>query len=101
MKRHGWPDIIVTGKLRSYGDAMKTIGNAHRQETGRWLNNRSENSHPLPDSGLLANHEKGPSRRRERAFGECEDCKNFTPFKPRFTTISNRNARFTAETILI
>ena len=24
---------------------MKVIGNADRQETGRWLNNRAENSH--------------------------------------------------------
>jgi len=68
MKRHGNPEVIVTDKLRSYGAAMKITGNADRQETGRWLNNRAENSHPLPDSGLLANHEKGPFRRRERAM---------------------------------
>lgn len=43
MKRHGRPDILVTDKLRSYGAAMKDIGNAERQETGRWLNNRVEN----------------------------------------------------------
>jgi putative transposase len=35
----------VTDKLRSYGAAMKVIGNAKRQETGRWLNNQAENSH--------------------------------------------------------
>jgi putative transposase len=62
------PHVIVTDLLRSYGAAMKVIGNADRQEAGRWLNNRAENSHPLPDSGLLANHEKGPFRRRERAM---------------------------------
>lgn len=28
MKRHGKPKVIVTGKLRSYGAAMKVIGNA-------------------------------------------------------------------------
>jgi putative transposase len=39
------PHVIVTDKLRSYGAAMKIIGNSGRQETGRWLNNRSENSH--------------------------------------------------------
>jgi putative transposase len=43
------------GNLRSYGAAMKVIGNADRQETGRWLNNRAENSHQ-------------PFRRRERAM---------------------------------
>jgi putative transposase len=41
--------------VRSYGAAMKIIGNADRQETGRWLNNRAENSHL-------------PFRRRERAM---------------------------------
>ena len=42
MKRHGRPEVLVTDKLRSYGAAMKVIGNADRQETGRWLNNRAE-----------------------------------------------------------
>ena len=55
MKRHGEPQVIVTDKLRSYGAAMKVVGNAKRQETGRWLNNRAENSHL-------------PFRRRERAM---------------------------------
>ena len=68
MKRFGPPHVIVTDLLRSYGAAMKVIGNADKQETGRWLNNWAENSHPLPGSGLYANHEKGPFRRRERAM---------------------------------
>ena len=34
---------------------MKQLGNADRQEVGRWLNNRAENSHL-------------PLRRRERAM---------------------------------
>ena len=68
MKRHGNPHSLVTDKLRSYGAAIKVVGNADRQETGRWKNNRAENSHPLPGSGLIANHEKGPFRRRERAM---------------------------------
>ena len=55
MKRYGRPHVIVTDKLRSYGAAMKAIGNADKQETGRWLNNRAENSHQ-------------PFRRRERAM---------------------------------
>ena len=45
MKRYGQPHIVVTGKSRSYGAAMKVIGNANKQETGRWLNNRGENFH--------------------------------------------------------
>jgi putative transposase len=55
MKRHGKPKVIITDKLRSYGAAMKEIGNAGIQETSRWLNNRAENSHQ-------------PFRRRERAM---------------------------------
>ena len=55
MKSHGRPKVIVTDKLRSYGAAMKVIGNADTQHTGRWLNNRAENSHQ-------------PFRRRERAM---------------------------------
>ena len=45
MKRYGSPKAIVTDRLRSYGAAMKMIGNADRQVTGCWLNNRAENSH--------------------------------------------------------
>jgi len=55
MKHFGRPHVIVTDLLRSYGAAMKVIGNAERQEAGRWLNNRAENSHL-------------PVRRRERAM---------------------------------
>ncbi len=55
MRRYGRPNAIVTDKLRSYGAALKEIGNADRQETGRWVNNRAENSHL-------------PFRRRERAM---------------------------------
>ena len=55
MKRSGQPRIIVTDKLRSYRAAMVIIGNSDRQETGRWVNNRAENSHL-------------PFRQRERAM---------------------------------
>ena len=47
MMRYGQPEIIATDKLRPYGAAMKAVGNHNRQETGRWLNNRAENSHLL------------------------------------------------------
>jgi putative transposase len=55
MKRHGRAHVFVTDKLRSYGAAMKVIGNVEKQETGRWQNNRAENSHQ-------------PFRRREWAM---------------------------------
>ena len=44
-KRYGRPWAIVTDRLRSYGVAMKVIGNIECQECGRWRNNRAENSH--------------------------------------------------------
>jgi putative transposase len=47
MRRYGQPQVIVTDKLRSYGAAMKQIGNADKRETGRWLNNRAEKAYPL------------------------------------------------------
>ncbi len=55
MKRHGRPHFFVTDKLRPYGAAMKVFCNVDKQETGRWLNNRAENSHQ-------------PFRRGERAM---------------------------------
>ncbi len=55
MRKNGSPKAVVTDKLRSYGAALKEIGGEDRQETGRWLNNRAENSHL-------------PFRRRERAM---------------------------------
>lgn len=55
MRKHGRPKVIITDRLRSYGAALKEIGAANGQETGRWLNNRAENSHL-------------PFRRRERAM---------------------------------
>lgn len=55
LKTHGRAGVFVTDDLRSYGAALKEIGAADRRETGRWLNNRAENSHL-------------PFRRRERAM---------------------------------
>jgi putative transposase len=45
LKRHGSPEAITTDGLRSYRAAMKELGNAEKQEVGRWTNNRVENSH--------------------------------------------------------
>ncbi len=48
MKRCGHPKAIVKDRLRSYRAAMKVIGNANRQECGRWLNRRvARGSFPL------------------------------------------------------
>tara|TARA_B110000008_G_scaffold149329_1_gene150754 strand:+ start:489 stop:1085 length:597 start_codon:yes stop_codon:yes gene_type:complete len=56
MHKHGRPDNIITGCLRSYSAALKESGALGRQETGRcWINNRAEYSHL-------------PFRRRARAM---------------------------------
>ena len=55
MKRFGSPNTFVTDGLKTYGSALRPLGLEDRQETGRWLNNRVENSHQ-------------PLRRRERAM---------------------------------
>ena len=67
MKRYGEPEVIVTDCLGSYHAALKIIGMEYRQQTGRWLNNRIENSHQ-------------PMRRRERAmhrFRRLQSLRNF------------------------
>ncbi len=76
MKRCGPPNIIVTDKLRSYGAAMKVIGNAKRQHTGRWLNNRAENSHL-------------PFRRRERAMLRFRQMQSLQKFVTVHASIQN------------
>jgi len=55
LKRHGRVVEVVTDRLRSYAAALRELGIRDRQETGRWRNNRAENSHQ-------------PFRRRERAM---------------------------------
>ena len=76
MKRHGKPERVVTDKLRSYGAAMKEIGNADRQRTGRWLNNRVENSHL-------------PFRRRERAMSSFRRLRGLQKFATVHFSIHN------------
>jgi len=38
--------MLVTDKMVSYGAAMKIIGNADKQETGRWMKNQV-NANPV------------------------------------------------------
>ena len=76
MKRYGRPKVIVTDKLRSYRAAMKKIGIEDRQETGRWLNNRAENSHQ-------------PFRRRERGMGKFRSTKSLQKFVSIHASVQN------------
>ena len=46
LKKQGiTPATIVTDKLGSYSSALRELGVARRHDTGRWKNNRAENSH--------------------------------------------------------
>ncbi len=76
MKRYGHPEVIVTDRLRSYRAAMKVIGNEGRQVTGRWLNNRAENSHQ-------------PFRRRERAMAKFRSAKSLQKFASIHASVHN------------
>jgi putative transposase len=76
MRKHGQPKLIVTDRLRSYGAALKEIGAADRQETGRWLNNRAENSHL-------------PFQRRERAMLRFRRMRSLQKFAAVHAPVSN------------
>jgi len=76
MKRYGRPRSIVTDRLGSYGAAMKVMGIVERQECGRWLNNRAENSHQ-------------PFRRREGAMAKFRDVKTLQKFAASHASIHN------------
>ena len=76
MKRFGRPRVIVTDKLRSYGAAMKELGNVASHQNGRWLNNRAENSHQ-------------PFRRRERAMLRFRQMKSLQKFAAVHSSVHN------------
>ena len=55
---------------------MKVIGNEARQETGRWRNNRAENSHQ-------------PFRRQERAMVNFRSAKSLQKFASVHASVHN------------
>ena len=55
---------------------MKDVGNAKRQETGRCLNNRAENSHL-------------PFRRRERAMLRFRRIRSLQKFASTYASVTN------------
>jgi putative transposase len=76
MKRYGRPEMIVTDKLPSYMSAFRELGVIHRQETGRWLNNRAENSHQ-------------PLRRREKTMTRFRSMRSLQKFAAVQSSIHN------------
>ena len=80
LKRHGSTDEIVTDRLRSSGAALKEHGIRDRQETGRWENNRAENSHQ-------------PFRRRERAMLRFRRMRTLQKFASVHASVHNHFSR--------
>ena len=76
MRRHGHTETIVTDRLASYGAALKALGAIDKRETGRWLNNRAENSHL-------------PFRRRERAMLRFRQMRSLQKFAALHGSIHN------------
>lgn len=76
LKRHGKAKTIVTDGLKSYPAAMKELGNQDSRETGRWFNNRAENSHL-------------PFRRRERAVLRFRHMKSLQKFASVHASLHN------------
>ena len=76
MRQHGQPHVIMTDRLASYGAALRELGAANRQETGRWQNNRAENSHL-------------PFRRRERAMQRYRRMRSLQKFASVHASVSN------------
>jgi putative transposase len=76
MKRYGRLETIVTDKLGSYRATLRTIGNATCQKTGRWLNNRAENSHQ-------------PLRRRKRAMQRFRQMRTLQTFAAIHSSVHN------------
>ena len=77
MRKHGQPEAIVTDRLRSYCAALRELGAGARQETGRWANNRAENSHL-------------PFRRRERAMLRFRRMRSLQKFAAVHASVCNR-----------
>ncbi len=77
MKRHGSSEEIVTDRFASYKAALREMGSLEKQRTGRWLNNRVENSHL-------------PFRRRERAMQRFRRMRRLQIFASVYSSVHKR-----------
>jgi transposase-like protein len=78
LKKYGFlPETLVTDDLRSYhAAAARDLGIEHRHRTGRWRNNRAENS-------------RQPTRRRERKMQGFKSARSAQRFPSIHATIYN------------
>ncbi len=76
MRRHGKAENVITDRFASYRAAFRELGALEKQQTGRWLNNRVDNSHP-------------PFRRRERAMQRFRCMRSLQKFAFVLTSVYN------------
>ncbi len=76
MKRHGKAETVTTDRFASYRAALRKLGATEKQQTGRWLNNRVENSHL-------------PFRRRERAMQRFRRIRSLQTFAAVHSSVYN------------
>ncbi|MCA0928800.1 IS6 family transposase [Ruegeria profundi] len=76
MEPHGKAEAVVTDRFASYRAALRELGAIEKQQTGRWLNNRVENSHL-------------PFRRRERAMQRFRRMRSLQKFASVHSSVYN------------
>ena len=76
MKRYGHAEEIVTDRFASCKAALRDLSATDKQRTGRWLNNRVENSHL-------------PFRRRERAMQRFRRMRSLQKFASVHSSVFN------------
>jgi putative transposase len=90
MRKHGQPKEILTDRLRYFGAAMCDRRCKERHHTGRWANNRAENSHL-------------PFRRRERTMLRFRRIRSLQKFAAVHASVSdhfNQNCSLASRDIL-
>ncbi len=76
MKRHGKAETVVTDRFASYRAALRELSAFEKLQTGRWLNNRVENSHL-------------PFRRRERGMQRFRRMRSLQKFASVHSSVYN------------
>jgi transposase-like protein len=77
LKKQGFtPANVVTDKLGSYSSALRELGITRRHDTGRWKNNRAENSHQ-------------PLRQRERRMKRFKSARSAQRFLSTHAAVYN------------
>ncbi len=76
MKRHGCSKEIVADRFASCRAALRELSATEEQQTGRWFNNRVENSHL-------------PFRRRERAMQRFRRMRSLQKFASVHSSVYN------------